>query len=224
MLGHANWALNAYPLLKPALASSYQKVRGKKNMGAAIWVNKKVIEDLNWFADYVERLNGVSVLAAEKWEAHDAELEIWCDASNVGLGFWVPEVNLGFIYTRGDDAATAQTKIFFHEALCVLSALEWVSQSRSGPMQLAIHTNSMNTYTIFNSLKAYDQYNIILKLAVEILLNSEIDLRVFHVPGERNAIADSLSHLELPLAQCLAPSISVHNFTPSQVALRASQE
>ena len=29
LLGHCNWALNTYPLLQPALQSSYLKIRGK---------------------------------------------------------------------------------------------------------------------------------------------------------------------------------------------------
>ena len=42
MLGHVNWALNAFPILKPALNSSYDKVSGKAALSQGIYVNKAV--------------------------------------------------------------------------------------------------------------------------------------------------------------------------------------
>ena|SRR5258708_6357046 len=42
MLGYANWALNVFPLLKPALNSSYDKITGKTIMSQSIYINKQV--------------------------------------------------------------------------------------------------------------------------------------------------------------------------------------
>ena len=49
ILGYCNWGLNAYPLLRPALQSSYAKLKGKKIPLALIHLNKQVIRDLSWF-------------------------------------------------------------------------------------------------------------------------------------------------------------------------------
>ena len=39
-LGYANWALNAFPILKPALNSSYDKITGKVALSQGIYLNK----------------------------------------------------------------------------------------------------------------------------------------------------------------------------------------
>src|SRR5260221_10580106 len=91
ILGHANWALNAFPILKPALNSSYDKISGKVALNQGIYVNKHVHEDLLWFAHSVDRLDGVCLFEAEEWSAHEADIEVWSDASKDGLGFWAPK-------------------------------------------------------------------------------------------------------------------------------------
>ncbi|KAF8335918.1 uncharacterized protein EI90DRAFT_2834970, partial [Cantharellus anzutake] len=67
ILGYANWALNVFPLLKPVLNSSYNKVAGRKFMSALIYINKLARNDLLWFADQVESLEGVRMLDTEEW-------------------------------------------------------------------------------------------------------------------------------------------------------------
>src|SRR5258708_37433359 len=88
ILGHANWALNAFPILKPALNSSYDKISGKTALSQGVYVNKCVHEDLLWFAHSVGHLDGIRLFEAEEWSADEANLEIWSDASKDGLGFW----------------------------------------------------------------------------------------------------------------------------------------
>ncbi|KNZ79038.1 hypothetical protein J132_04738 [Termitomyces sp. J132] len=46
---------------------------------------------------------------------------------------------------------------------------------------------------MFNSLHASLLYNPLLKAIVDILINQEHQLKVLHVPGEQNEIADLLS-------------------------------
>ena len=59
ILGYANWALNAFPILKPALNSSYDKVTGKTVLSQAVYINKDVRNDLLWFAESMSKLDGV---------------------------------------------------------------------------------------------------------------------------------------------------------------------
>src|SRR4029077_4260384 len=87
ILGYANWALNVFPLLKPALNSSYDKIAGRKFMNAPIYINKRTREDLLWFADQAESLEGVRMLLTEEWTASEADFEIWGDASAMGMAF-----------------------------------------------------------------------------------------------------------------------------------------
>src|SRR6266436_6442289 len=97
ILGYANWGLNVFPLLKPTLNSSYDKVAGRTFLNAPIFLNKRTTEDLLWFADQVEQLDGVHMFNSEVWDAPEADLQIWGDASVVGLTFWVPLHNVAFI-------------------------------------------------------------------------------------------------------------------------------
>jgi hypothetical protein len=221
LLGWANWALNVFPLLRPALNSSWDKTRGKVQMDAPIWLNASVIADLRWFADQVEKLNGVHILGEELWTTADADLEIWCDASNYGLGFTTTLPNVGYFFQREDDPTEAQSHIFFFEELCVLSAVLWAAQLCHPPKRLAIHSDSANTHAAFNSLRAYGRYNVLLMQAINSLLESGINLRVFHIPGENNVIADALSRGQFHLARHLQPGISIRLFSPPRDALGA---
>jgi hypothetical protein len=183
-------------------------------MDAPIWLNASVVSDLRWFADWVERLNGVHILGEESWSARDADLEIWCDASNFGLGFASAQPNIGYFFQWEDDPLEAQSHTYFFEELCVLCAVLWATQLPHLPQRLAVHSDLANTYATFNSLHAYGRYNLLLMQAIDSLLNAGIDLRVFHIPGKHNIIADALSHGQFRLACELQPGISIQSFSP----------
>ncbi len=48
--------------------------------------------------------------------------------------------------------AEKQFNVFFNKALTVLAALKWAATLESPPKHLAIHTDSMTSFGIFNSL------------------------------------------------------------------------
>jgi hypothetical protein len=221
LLGWANWALNVFPLLRPALNSSWEKTRGKSQMDAGIWLNAAVVADLRWFANWIERLDGVHVLGDEMWSVRDADMQIWCDASNYGLGFTAIWPNVGYFFQRDDNPKEAQAHTFFFEELCVLSAILWAALQPVPPRRLAVYTDSMNTQATFNSLRAYGRYNVLLMLAIDTLLESKIDLRVFHIAGETNTVADAISRGQFHLARQLQPGIVIRSFLPPQDALGA---
>jgi len=58
---------------------------------------------------------------------------------------------------------------------------------------VTIYTDNLNTVQIFNSLACLPDYNQILRRAIDIVLTHDIDLRILHVPGEQNTVADALS-------------------------------
>src|SRR5260370_30375148 len=85
------------PLVKRALTSSYDKVAGRTFLNAPIFLNKHTTEDLLWFADQVECLDGVWMFNNEIWDTPEADLQIWGDASAIGLAFWSPSHNIAYI-------------------------------------------------------------------------------------------------------------------------------
>src|SRR5258708_9589888 len=97
ILGYANWGLNVFPLLKPALNSSYDKVAGHTFLNAPIFLNKCTTKDLLWFTDQVECLYGVQMFNNKIWHLPKADLQIWGDASAISLTFWSPSHNVAYI-------------------------------------------------------------------------------------------------------------------------------
>src|SRR5258708_14201811 len=122
----------------------------------------------------------------------DADFEIWGDASATSLAFWSPTHGVAYIADPVVDAEK-QFSVFFNEALTILAALEWAATLELPPKCLAIHTDSMTSFSIFNSLRAISTYNPIILQSVKVWLKSKIDLRVFHIDGKKNTIADALS-------------------------------
>jgi hypothetical protein len=83
--------------------------------------------------------------------------------------------------------------IFFFEAYTILSALHWVAHLDPPPCHLVIFTDNQNTVGIFDSLWGSPQYNQILTTAIELMIQFNIQLCVYHIPGKMNHIADALS-------------------------------
>ena len=216
-----NWGLNVFPLLKPALNSSYDKVAGHTFLNAPIFLNKCTTKDLLWFADQVDCLEGVWMFNNEIWDASQADLQIWGDASAVGLTFWVPSHHIAYI---ADPIVNSEHNfnIFYNEVLTVLAALQWASSLNPPPRHLAIHTNSSCSFSIFNSLCAASTYNPIIFSSVKIQLQFNIDLHIFFIEGKKNIVANTVSCHALSLACHLAPGIKILFFTPPQLSTGAS--
>src|SRR5260221_14173993 len=221
ILGYANWALNIFPLLKPALNSSYDNVTGHTFLNAPIFLNKHTTEDLLWFTDQVEHLDGVWMFNNEVWDAPEANLQIWGDVSAIGLAFWSPSHNVAHGAGPIVDAE-CHFNVFYNEAITILAALEWASSLKPPPKHLAIHMDSSTSFSIFNSLRTIALYNPIIFSPVKIRLHSKIDLHVFFIEGKKNTIADALSRRALSLARHLAPGLRILFFMPPQLSTGAS--
>lgn len=122
LLGWSSWALNVAPLLRTALQSSYTKMRGKSARNAPVYINAAVRRDLTWFANTLASWDGVHLLQSRVWGPEDADISIWTDASGIGLGYWSPDVYMGFQAPRPEHAR-AKGVIFYFEALTVVLGL-----------------------------------------------------------------------------------------------------
>ncbi|KAF8585446.1 hypothetical protein K439DRAFT_1615947 [Ramaria rubella] len=87
LLGWINWALNVFPLLKPALQSSYAKIMGKSFCRAPIFLNRDVIWDLGWLADVMEASDGIHFFDAIEWPLEDANMKIFCGSTPTNMAF-----------------------------------------------------------------------------------------------------------------------------------------
>ena len=62
-------------------------------------------------------------------------------------------------------------------------------------------------------------YNLLLLFACDILIRTAIDLRVWHIPGAMNTVADSISRQLLSLVYTTVPGIRIAPFIPPQFSL-----
>jgi hypothetical protein len=67
---------------------------------------------------------------------------------------------------------------------------------------------------MFSSFKALPEYNCILKAAVDILTSYQFQLRVLHIPGVENGVADALSRADFMRALRIHPTLSIQTFEP----------
>ncbi|KAJ7634576.1 hypothetical protein FB45DRAFT_743528 [Roridomyces roridus] len=227
LAGWLNWAFNMYVLLRPALSNVYDKISGFTRMHAGVTINNAVKADLHWCLEHLQRSNGTLLLQALDWDPHEeAHATMYCDASLAGMGFWVPERLLGFYSPVPSEPPT--DTIFFFEALCVASALRWyctnilANTDASTRFRLAIFTDNQNTVNVFNTLRAKPAYNPILRTAVDDLIKYNVDLRVLHVAGDDNSVADAISRNNPLDAKRYAPGLVIRPFQPPQEPLGAA--
>jgi hypothetical protein len=217
LTGWVNWALNVYPLLKPALSHVYDKIKDKSNPDAAIFVNSGVVRDLAWFTNHVRASPGILLLESIDWEPAEASILAFCDASLKGLGVYFPHIGLGL--QSLPPAKAPDDLIFYYEAFCVYWCLHYIDKlvrdnGRVTVQRITIWTDNQNTYDIFNSFRALPLYNEILKSSVDILIRNGFKLRVLLLPGKKNVVADALSRWENSKADTFHPGLMVDNSTP----------
>ena len=209
--GWLNWTFNVFPLLRPSLNGVYDKLKGKEQ-DARVWANTNIREDLLWAKARLDELSGVRLFKSMMWEVDEATCVAETDACPQGFAFWYPSLSQGFSTTTPHD--TPSNQIIFYEALAVLSVLEDTQHRFPSGSKIAIFCDNSVTVAMFNSLKALPEYNCILKAAVDILLRCDFQLRVLHVAGELNIVADALSRAEFMKALRAHPGLIIKTFEP----------
>lgn len=178
LAGYINWALNVAPCLRPGLASLYAKMSApaetKYNANRVLQINEEIIHELHWLLNHFHHSNGIFLFTAIAWHPSKADVTIYTDASLTGIGMWSPELQTGFyadINTR-----TVSSKIFYYKAYVVMCAIYWATRLPTVPHRVAIFSDNSNTVDIFNSMKARDQFNELLKYAVDLIMAHNMDI------------------------------------------------
>ena len=114
---------------------------------------------------------------------------------------------------------TRQTSRSSTLKLSVLSAIHHATDFLHVPplSQILIYTDNNNTVANFNTLRCLPQYNPILIDAADISIASGIHLRVLHIPGDLNYVADVISCEKFSLAQQYVPGIAISSFLSPQL-------
>lgn len=212
LAGWFNWALNVYPLLCPALNNVYAKMKSKRSRDQRVYINNAIREDLMWAVTHIENSGGVHLFKSFSWAPPFADFTIYCDACPDGMGFWYPVSKDGYYAPTPVDIPV--DFIFYFETLSVLSALVDVQTKAPRGSKILIYTDNSNTVDIFRSLRCLPAYNQLLKATVDILIDNDFSLRVLHVPGEENVVADALSRVRFSVALDREPELKLFAFQP----------
>ena len=142
----------------------------------------------------------------------EADFVIYCDACPDGMGFWYPVSKDGYYAPTPVNPPT--NAIFYFESLSVLSALDNVQNKAPRGSKILIYTDNKNTVDIFRTLRCLPPYNHLLKHAVDILIRNDYTLRVLHVSGTDNVVADALSRICFSVALQHEPKLKLFAFHP----------
>jgi hypothetical protein len=150
-------------------------------------------------------------------------ITVFCDTSLQGLGSQYPQQATAFYAPV--PSKTAREIIFYFEALAVASACNDLNSTMGHCSKIVIYTDSMNTVNIFNSFRCQPEFNPLLRHCVDIMINKEFQIRVLHVPGVQNTVADAISRGEFDKARALIPSLQISTFQPPHLyALGAAKK
>jgi len=191
--GWLNWVFNVYPMLCPCLTLFYHKVARKTFSHQYIHINNDVCSDFMWALNILTHLPPVLLLHSLVWQPSKVSLTAYCDACPEGLGFWFPSTRMGYYSATPHNVPAL---IFYLEALSVLSTLELSCQRLPPHSKLLLYTDNQNTVDIFSSLRCLPTFSSILQMSITLRTVAQVDVRVLHVPGEKNEVADALSRAD----------------------------
>ena len=82
----------------------------------------------------------------------------------------------------------------------------------------------MNMVDIFHSLSSDPDYTLLLLQAVEVMMDLQVDVRVVHIPGDENTVADALSHALYNIALSYEPNLRISTFKPPREQVGARRK
>lgn len=205
--GYAQWACYTIPLAKFALQPLYDKMQGKSFRRKGIPVSVHVKKHLSWFVAELLAAPPLSFLdpCLDEWDESSADLVIFTDACTnadttdlPGLGFVAYDIVAGvlgpplhFFHRSGSTLGDIQ----FIEGLAVASAINWALHARPYIRRLLIRTDSAPVVYGFDAGSGSEEIRQLVWSTYLQLKPHKIDLRVKHIAGRRNRVADSLSRL-----------------------------
>lgn len=213
MTGWANWGINIFPLGCWALQSSWDKMAGKTLRNAHVPPNTMTRSDQQWLSDALFKWKGKQLLDSMFWTLDSADATLLCDACPTGLGIWVPKTNKGYTLRLPPPSRD----IYWAELAAVTYVIMIAHDDKA--RHIVIFTDSHNVVDLFNSHRANNTVRVLFKKSIDLMLTNDLDVKVKHIPGERNVIADSLSRNNLNLAKDKLANLEISELPPMPTEL-----
>lgn len=211
LLGWCSWALNIFPLGRFALQSSWDKTAGKTRRMMNIPINKEVQKDLRWLTNELSLSDGIRFLDASIWPTSEAEAIFTADACPSGFGVWEPNSTTG----HHGSFTLPSRDIYWAELYAVAHAIELAAGRKM--TKILIFSDSRNVCDLFLSHKPKPIVRELFASIIKLILEANIDVRVAHLPGEKNIFADALSRGELQKVRSLLVSSTIVEFKPNSI-------
>lgn len=208
LLGWASWGLNSFPLGRWALQSAWNKISGKTHKSLIVPHNMKIQGDLLWLADQLERSDGNLMLASCVWHIKDADFVCTTDACTSGLGIWLPNSMEGF-----HTSLPLPARDIFWAELAAASHGILMGIERAAT-KILVCSDSSNVCDLFLSHRPSKKVSDLLSVLISKIISSKIDVRIAHIPGKKNILADALSRGMLSKVSEALPGATVLPFTP----------
>jgi hypothetical protein len=234
MTGWISWALNVAPQARPYLTPLYQKIAGKTQAKAPVPLNSDVISALSDLRSIIIRSPSLNLASPSltRWSLADADVVVYTDAclncddeNGAGLGFWFVVNNRRYVYYSRP--GRTYRKIQFAEALTVVRAIEIVTSGEFGKFKrVLVRTDSSAAVYAIDSGSAADGPYLPLRLltlrSYALASTRGFDLKVSHVAGKDNSLADDLSRKRL-LNLRQNYGLDLRQFDPSMVVLEGEE-
>ena len=163
--------------------------------------------DLQWWLQFLEKWNGVSLIPNETW-AHAHTLRVWTDASRQGYGAVCGADWISIPWTdqlRALAKRESEESMPFYELYAIASsAATWGDRWRGRKIMFACDSNTVvlaaQLRRTASPLLAYLFRCLYLSAATY-----DFAVRVVHIPGISNNVADALSRLQIERFRRLYP-------------------
>lgn len=137
------------------------------------------------------------------WDESHADCSFFVDACPTGIGIWVPSLNRAW----SQSLQFPPRHIYWSEALAVVQAALLAITFKFH--RIIIYSDSLLCCQVFSRHSPSDIVRPLFRFLIPLLLSSNLDVKVLHVPGVLNSTADSLSRSNLRFFYSVLPSASV---------------
>ena len=172
-------------------------------------------EDIEWWLTYLPMWNGVSFLYDEEW-TDSPDMELFTDASDKGFGcYFQGEWCQGTfpLHSFGDK----QMSINWHELYMVTMALVLWGPQLAGK-RLLIHCDNASVVHIMAKASSCSKTMMVLVHTFMLLaMQHNIHIKVQHIAGLNNKVADALSRFDMDRFWWLYPGAALESLPPISI-------